>query len=551
MPEPTEPDQSTYLPDEDLAQVLRAEVEMAHVLFMDIVGYSKPPMSKQPQLLEQLQTVVRGTPEFQRAQRADQLLRLPTGDGMALVFFTPNPLAPVQCALEISRALRERPEIKLRMGVHSGPVYVVSDINDKQNVAGGGINMAQRVMDCGDAGHILLSKAVADVLNQFADWTQRLSDLGEIRVKHKVLVQVYNLSTNGLGNVEMPQTYVRTRRARIRRLAGAFAAVVFLVAAAGLWLSGKRETPPPPPPSTTTTWVYQRTLAGHGDSVYAVAFAPDGQTLASGGYDGKVIVWRAQGGEQQRAFDAPVAGDLVYMVALSPGGAVAAGAGQSVVRWDSRSGATLSPLVGHAGLVFAVAVSPDGRTLASGGMDKTVILWDAQTGRQRRTLARHTDEVNSVAFTPDGRTLASGSYDGTIILWDVESGEERGRLPGHGDHVYAVAFAPDGQTLVSGGKDQTLRLWDVRDKTQKLRLEHGATVNAVAFAPDGRTVASAGDDHAVVLWDAATGASQQKLSRHNAAAKAVAFAPDGRTLATGSKDKTVILWAAQAGAAQR
>src|SRR5260370_21838710 len=136
-------------------------LETAHVLFMDIVGYSRLLIDEQTQRLQDLQTIVRNTQEFQKAQLADQLLRLPTGDGVALSFFG-DPEAPVRCAVEISRALSNYPNLKLRMGVHCGLVYRVADINANKNVAGGGINLAQRVMDCGDAGHILLSKRVAD-----------------------------------------------------------------------------------------------------------------------------------------------------------------------------------------------------------------------------------------------------------------------------------------------------------------------------------------------------------------------------------------------------
>ena len=140
-------------------------LDIVHVLFMDIVAYSKLPMDQQRHLLEELQKTVRRTLEFARAKSADKLISLPSGDGMALVFFG-DPEAPCRCALEVSRALRNNSETNLRMGIHTGPVYRVADINANRNVAGGGINIAQRVMDCGDSGHILVSKAVADVLAQ-------------------------------------------------------------------------------------------------------------------------------------------------------------------------------------------------------------------------------------------------------------------------------------------------------------------------------------------------------------------------------------------------
>ena len=160
---------------------------MGHVLFIDIVGYSKLPMERQAETLEQLNEIVRSADTYDRASEKDSLIRLPTGDGMALVFFS-GLTSHLTCAIEIAHALKKYPHLKVRMGLHSGPVYHVSDINDSRNVAGGGINIAQRVMDCGDAGHILLSKAVADTLQQLGGWEEKLQDLGEVEVKHGVKV---------------------------------------------------------------------------------------------------------------------------------------------------------------------------------------------------------------------------------------------------------------------------------------------------------------------------------------------------------------------------
>lgn len=178
-------------------------LEMAHVLFMDIVAYSRMPMDQQEESLRHLQDQVRGTSEFSRAQASNQLIRLPTGDGMALVFFD-DPEAPVRCAFELGRALRQEASFKLRMGIHTGPVYRVADINANRNVAGGGINIAQRVMDCGDAGHILGSGTVAEVLSQVSTWNTALHDLGEVEVKHGLRIHVYNLYTDDVGNKELP-----------------------------------------------------------------------------------------------------------------------------------------------------------------------------------------------------------------------------------------------------------------------------------------------------------------------------------------------------------
>src|SRR6184192_2535204 len=179
-------------------------LEIAHVLFIDIVGYSKLLINEQQESIQELNEIVRGTEAFRAAETAGQLTRIPTGDGMALVFST-TPDAPVQCALEIGKALKSRPDLRVRMGIHSGPVSAVTDVNERSNIAGGGINTAQRVMDCGDAGHILLSKRVAEDLAQYGRWRGRLHDLGEIEVRHGARVGLVNLYTDEVGNAQVPE----------------------------------------------------------------------------------------------------------------------------------------------------------------------------------------------------------------------------------------------------------------------------------------------------------------------------------------------------------
>ncbi len=189
------------------------QLEIAHVLFIDIVGYSKLVINEQRALLDTLNRTARGTEQFQTAEQASRLIKIPTGDGMALVFYN-SPEAPVECALEISRAIKEHPELKLRMGVHSGPVNGVIDVTGHANLAGAGLNVAQRVMDCGDAGHILLSRHVAEDLDQYAHWRPLLHDLGECEVKHGDRVHVVNLYTEELGNPEMPGPFKQAEGAR-------------------------------------------------------------------------------------------------------------------------------------------------------------------------------------------------------------------------------------------------------------------------------------------------------------------------------------------------
>src|SRR5438552_2730633 len=226
------------------------QLEIAHVLFIDIVGYSKLPITEQRALIERLNQIVRGTDEFQAAEAAGHLIKIPTGDGMALVFYH-SPEAPVECALEISRALKEHQELRLRMGIHSGPVSDVMDVSGKANVAGTGINMAQRVMDCGDAGHILLSKHVAEDLEQYPHWESHLHDLGECEVKHGIRVSIANLYTQELGNPAVPEKLMaaqvaaarKKRTALRRRYVGVAALVVAAVAIGLIVLRHKRPLP--------------------------------------------------------------------------------------------------------------------------------------------------------------------------------------------------------------------------------------------------------------------------------------------------------------------
>jgi TolB-like protein/class 3 adenylate cyclase/Tfp pilus assembly protein PilF len=219
------------------------------VLFTDIVGYSTLPINQQRALVERLNEIVRGTDEFQAAEAARRLIKIPTGDGITLVFYH-SPEAPVECALEISRALKQHPELPLRMGIHSGPVSGVIDATGKANVTGPGINIAQRIMDCGDAGHILLTKHVAEDLEEYPHWQPHLHELGECEVKHGVHVSVVNLCTAELGNPVVPEKLqaarvaaaAKRKRAALRRLSLGSLALLAVVAAIGfLFLRYKRQ----------------------------------------------------------------------------------------------------------------------------------------------------------------------------------------------------------------------------------------------------------------------------------------------------------------------
>ncbi len=230
-------------------------LEIGHVLFMDVVDYSKLLLDEQRELQEQLTQIVRNTEQVRVGEASGKLIRVPAGDGMALVFFN-SPEAPVQCAIEISEALKNQPGMQLRMGIHSGPVNEVRDVTDRTNVAGAGINIAQRVMDCGDAGHILLSKRVAEDLAQSRKWRPYLHDLGECAVKHNVPIFVVNFYNDEVGNPELPQKFKQAQEEkapafgasrpapilrRWRVLIGA-GVLLFAAFALGIWFHSRNET---------------------------------------------------------------------------------------------------------------------------------------------------------------------------------------------------------------------------------------------------------------------------------------------------------------------
>ena len=218
--------------------------DIGHVLFIDIVGYSKLLINQQSEQLDMLKAIVRGTEQFKKAEAEGKLLRLPTGDGGALVFRT-TPEAPVLCALEIAKELREHPELRVRMGIHSGPVNEITDLNEQANIAGAGVNIAQRVTDCGDAGHILLSKHVAEDLEHYPRWKPYLHNLGGCEVKHGVRVGVVNLYNDEIGNPQVPKKFRGiARHAGARWIAIAAALVVIAgIAAAFILVSKKSSTP--------------------------------------------------------------------------------------------------------------------------------------------------------------------------------------------------------------------------------------------------------------------------------------------------------------------
>src|SRR6266576_5656174 len=267
------------------------QLEIAHVLFIDIVGYSKLSINEQRAAIDELTQAVRASEQFQNAEAASRLIKIPTGDGMALVFYK-SPEEPVKCALEISRALKEHPKLQLRMGVYSGPVSGVIDVNGHANLAGAGLNMAQRVMACGDAGHILLSKHVAQDLEGYERWRPLLHDLGECEVKHGVQVGGVNLYGDEVGNPQLPKKFQALKhRTRVRRAAMTAVLLVFaaLVAGAVMFSRHRARSTPLAPEKSIAVLPFKNLSRDPDNAYFAGGIQDEILTLLSKIADLKVI----------------------------------------------------------------------------------------------------------------------------------------------------------------------------------------------------------------------------------------------------------------------
>jgi WD40 repeat protein/serine/threonine protein kinase len=293
------------------------------------------------------------------------------------------------------------------------------------------------------------------------------------------------------------------------------------------------------------------TYRGHSNTVYAVAWSPDGKRIASGSGDNTVQVWDAVDGENVAIYKGH--SNTVYAVAWSPNGKrIASGSWDSTVQvWDATDGSHVFTYRKHSPYpyydVYAVAWSPDSKRIASGSQDGTVQVWDATNGGNVFTYRGHSSEVSAVAWSPDGRRIASGSQDSTVQVWDATDGSHVFTYRGHSSWVSAVVWSPDGRRIASGSQDKTVQVWDATDGGNVFTYRgHSGAVLAVAWSPDGKRIASGGayPDDTVQVWDAVDGGNIFTYKWHSLGVIAVAWSPDGKRIASGSQDETVQVWEA-------
>jgi hypothetical protein len=280
-----------------------------------------------------------------------------------------------------------------------------------------------------------------------------------------------------------------------------------------------------------------------GDQFTAVAFAPDGHSLVSGGQDGVVRVWDLASAKDVQRLEGHTR--TIWCLTFAPDGKTLASASDdtSVRLWDVVAGKCLATLARHGGAVWFVSFAPDGKTLASSCEDSIIRLWDVGTGREVKQLLGHAGGVWPVAYAPDGRTIVSGGSDGTVRVWDAATGKEVRQCLGHERGVWPLAVAADSKTAASAGwQDHTLRLWELATGKERCIIRPPKGARYLALSPDGRTLASGDDEHSVRLWDLATGKERRRFEGHRGQVLTMAFSPDGKALATGSADGTILVW---------
>ena len=371
----------------------------------------------------------------------------------------------------------------------------------------------------------------------------------------EVLYDLDNLPMQDAENFQMPTFTFSQNTNRWAIALVCIAGISWGVISFSQYLPKLAVTPPPTPTvaepaPVTSNYILRQTLKGHTGWVRAVAFFPNGFSLASGSYDRTLKLWNTRDNQSFGTLSnhlGSISG--INAIAVHPNGNTFATAciDKSIKLWNFRSGKPVRNIEGHLGQVYSVAYSPDGNTLVSASADKTIKLWNWRKGELLQTFEGHQDKVVSVAFYPDGKRIASASFDKTIKIWDVNTGKQVLSMSGHGSPVNAIAFSPDGKLLASGSQDQTVKIWDVSSgKVVRTLAGHVGGVLAVEFNRDGSVIASGGVDKTIQIWDVKTGKSMQILNQHEAPVLSLSFSPKDETLVSGSADRTVKVWQLQA-----